>query len=61
MSVTFHRLPDPMEYDLDEEYGLLCEARDPKGSYVVPLAELDDAVGNRKLVRDYAYWFCNWG
>jgi hypothetical protein len=29
-------------------------------SFPVPLFELDDAVGNRKLVGDYGYWFWNW-
>jgi len=60
MSLTIHRLPDPKEYDLDEEEGLLCEAGDREGPFPIPLAELDDAVGNRKLVRDYGYWFWNW-
>ena len=60
MALTVHRLPDPKEYDLDEEEGLLCEARDREGPFPIPLAELDDAVGNRKLVRDYGYWFWNW-
>ena len=60
MSLTVHRLPGPREYDLDEDEGLLCEARDRDGPFPVPLSELDDAVGNRKLVRDYARWFWNW-
>jgi hypothetical protein len=60
-SLTVHRLPDPKEYDLDEEEGLLCEARDREGPFDVPLAELDDAgSGNRKLVGDYGYWFGNY-
>ena len=60
MSLTVQRLLDPKEYDLDEDEGLLCEARDREGAFPVPLSELDDAVGNRKLVRDYDYWFRNW-
>lgn len=61
-SLTVHRLPDPKEYDLDEEEGLLCEARGREGSFDVPLAELDDAgTGNRRLVGDYGYWFGNHG
>jgi len=60
MSLTVHRLFDPKEYELDEEEGLLCEARDREESFPVPLFELDDAVGNRKLVGDYGYWFWNW-
>ena len=60
MSLTVHQLFDPKEYELDEEEGLLCEARDREESFPVPLSELDDAVGNRKLVGDYGYWFWNW-
>jgi hypothetical protein len=60
MSLTVHRLTDPREYDLDEDEGLLCEARSREGPFDVPLSEVDDAVGNRKLVSDYAYWFWNW-
>src|ERR1700733_1532443 len=59
-SLTVHRFPDPEEYDLDEEEGLLCEARSHEGPFDVPLAELDEAgSGNRKLVGDYGYWFGN--
>jgi hypothetical protein len=60
MPLNIQRLLDPKEYDLDEEEGLLCEARSREGPLDVPLSELDDAVGNRKLVADYAYWFHNW-
>jgi hypothetical protein len=56
--LTVHRLPDPDEYDLEED-GLLVEARTHEGPFDVPLAELDDAVGNLRLVGDYAYWFHN--
>jgi hypothetical protein len=59
-SLTVHRLLEPRQYELDEEYGLICEARDQEGPFDVALSELDDAVGNRKLVRDYRYWFWNW-
>jgi hypothetical protein len=59
-SLTVHRLLNLKEYDLDEKEGLLCEARNWEGTFLIPLSELDDAVGNRKLVRDYAYWFWNW-
>jgi hypothetical protein len=59
-SLTVHRLPDPKEHDLDEEEGLLCEARSREGPFDVPLSELDEAgSGNRKLVGDYGYWFGN--
>ena len=59
MSLAVHRLLDPKECDLDEE-GLLCEARSREGPFDFPLSELDDAVGNRKLVGDYGYWFGNY-
>jgi hypothetical protein len=60
-SLTVHRLPDPKEYDMDEEEGLICEARGRESSFDVPLAELDEAgTGNRKLVGDYGYWFGNY-
>src|SRR3954468_11263995 len=60
-SLTVHRLPEPKEYDLDDEYGLLCEARGRHGPFDVPLAELDEAgSGNRRLVGDYGYWFGNY-
>jgi hypothetical protein len=59
VSLMVHRLLGPREYDLEED-GLLCETRDRDGSFLVPLSELDDAVGNRKLVRDYGFWFWNW-
>ena len=60
MSLTVHRLIDPKEDELDEEEGLLCEARERGKTFHFPLSELDDAVGNRKLVEDYGYWFWNW-
>src|SRR5262249_54751323 len=60
-SLTVHRLTEPREYDLDEEEGLLCEARSRGGPFDVPLADLDEAgSGNRKLVGDYGYWFGNY-
>jgi hypothetical protein len=59
--LTVQRLLDPRRYDLDEEDGLLCEARGPLGPFDAPLAELDEAgSGNRTLVGDYAYWFGNY-
>ncbi len=58
-SLTVHRLIDPKECELDEEEGLLCEACDRGKPFPFPLSELDDAVGNRKLVGDYGYWFWN--
>jgi hypothetical protein len=59
-SLTVHRLPEPKEYDWDEDEGLLCESRSREGPFDLPLAELDEAgSGNRKLVADYGYWFGN--
>jgi hypothetical protein len=50
---------DPM---IDDEYGILCEARLEGQIGSVPLGELDNAKGkpNRQLVDDYCYWFHNW-
>ncbi len=59
-TLTVSRLIDPKESELDEEEGLLCEARDREKPFPLPLSELDDAVGNRKLIGDYGYWFWNW-
>src|SRR5271166_3932484 len=59
-TLTVSRLIDPKQSELEEEEGLLCEARDRQASFTVPLSELEDAVGNRKLVEDYGYWFWNW-
>lgn len=60
-ALTVHRLPDPKEYDLEEEEGLLCEARSREGPFDVPLAELVEAGSkNRQLVGDYGYWFNNY-
>ncbi len=53
------RLIDPGEYDSEEE-GLLCEVKYRGKSGIVPLAELENASGNKKLVDDYAFWFVNW-
>src|SRR5271167_2819383 len=59
-TLTVSRLIDPKQSELEEEERLLCEARDRQASFTVPLSELEDAVGNRKLVEDYGYWFWNW-
>jgi hypothetical protein len=47
---------------IDEEYGVLCEARHEGQVVTVPLSELDHVKGktNRQLVEDYCYWFHNW-
>ena len=48
--------------DLEEEYGLLCAAREGKERLEVPLADVEAKKGGpaRQLVEDYAYWFWNW-
>jgi hypothetical protein len=58
-SLTIRGLLDPKEYDLEEDEGLLCEARSREGPFDLPLSEIDDEVRN-KLIRDYSYWFHNW-
>jgi hypothetical protein len=59
--MTVHRQHDPTEYDLDADDGLLCEARDRTGPFDLPLRDVDGAsADNRRLVRDYGYWFWNY-
>jgi hypothetical protein len=58
-SVTVRRLLDPTEHDLEEDEGLLCEARSREGPFDIALSEIDYEVRN-KLIRDYNYWFHNW-
>jgi len=54
-------LGDPDEEPvIDEEYGILCEARVEGQIVTVPLSEIDDAKPNRKLTDDYRYWFWNY-
>jgi hypothetical protein len=47
---------------IDDEYGLLCDARLEHQTVTVPLGELDAIKGrqNRRLVDDYRYWLHNW-
>jgi hypothetical protein len=54
-------LLDPAEYDLDEFYGLICEVREGRRKYQLPLGELEATGGGEsaRLVEDYAYWFWN--
>jgi hypothetical protein len=53
-------LGDPDEEPMiDEEHGILCEARLEGQIVTVPLSEIDDAKPNRKLIDDYRYWFWN--
>jgi hypothetical protein len=54
-------LGDPDEEPMiDEEDGILCEARLEGEVVTVPLGELEDAKPNRRLIDDYCYWFHNW-
>jgi hypothetical protein len=54
-------LGDPDEEPMiDEEYGILCEARMEGQVVTLPLGELEDAKPNRQLVKDYCYWFWNY-
>ena len=45
---------------IDERYGILCDVRIEGQVVNVPLGELNDPSRNRKLLRDYCYWFGNW-
>jgi uncharacterized protein YodC (DUF2158 family) len=54
-------LGDPEEEPLiDEDDGILCEARMEGEVVTLPLGELEDAKPNRKLIDDYCYWLHNW-
>jgi hypothetical protein len=48
--------------EIDETYGILCEARLDRQQVEVPLGEIEAKKGNpnRRLVEDYCYWFWNW-
>jgi hypothetical protein len=57
------RLDDPAEEPiLDEDYGIVCEARLERRVMNVPLGELERVKDktNRQLVDDFLYWFHNW-
>ena len=47
---------------IDDEYGILCEARLEGQVVTVPLGELDRVKGNpnHQIVDDCCYWFHNW-
>ena len=45
---------------IDERYGILCDVRVEGQVVNLPLGELDDPSRNRKVLRDYCYWFGNW-
>ncbi len=46
---------------IDDQYGILCEARHGRRKMTLPLGELSVKKGNpnRQLVEDYSYWFWN--
>lgn len=46
---------------IDEEDGILCEARMEGQIVTLPLGELEDAKPNRQMIDDYCYWLHNWG
>jgi hypothetical protein len=60
-SLTVLGLLDPDDFPGDE-YGLFCQARRDKKRIELPLTEVEVAKGNpnRRLVKDYSYWFVNW-
>jgi len=54
-------LGDPDEEPMiDETYGILCIARMEGQPVTLPLGELEEPSRNRRLLRDYCYWFHNW-
>jgi len=58
--ITVVALADAEE--IDDMYGLFCQARQGRHPLVVPLGEVEVKEGdpNRELVADYSYWFWNW-
>jgi hypothetical protein len=58
--VTVLGLLDPEEYD--DDFGLVCEARQGRQALHLPLSEVKVPKGkpNHDLVGDYSYWFWNW-
>jgi len=56
------RLLDPDEFDNDDFYGLLCEAREERCKLYIPLCEVEVKRKDPKyqLLSDYSYWFSNW-
>lgn len=56
-------LGDPAEEPfIDEDYGIICEARFERRVMNVPLGELQRVKDktNRQLIDDFCYWFHNW-
>lgn len=60
--VQILQLLDPDEFDSDDFYGLLCEAREGRRELHIPLGEVEveKKYPNYKLLSDYSYWFWNW-
>jgi hypothetical protein len=61
-AVTITALGDPEDDTwADDMYGLLCQAKAEGRVIEVPLAECEakKSSPNRKLLKDYAYWFWN--
>lgn len=48
--------------EIDDMYGLMCEARMERKVVQLPLAEVEPKKGNpnRQPVKDYSFWFVNW-
>jgi hypothetical protein len=48
---------------VDEIYGLLCQGKTGGRVIDVPLGECEARTGgpNRQLLKDYSYWFRNYG
>ena len=60
-SITLFGLLDPGDFP-DDMYGLFCQARRDGERIELPLTEVEVGKGNpnRRLVKDYSYWFVNW-
>ncbi len=54
-------LPDPDEYDCNEMYGLMCEVREGRRKWQVPLIDIEvyGGSGVAAMLTDYGYWFYN--
>jgi hypothetical protein len=52
-----------MDDFIDSEYGVLCEAREGRGAWQLPLVllELRKEDANYQLITDYQRWFREWG
>ena len=56
-------LGDPEdEAMIDDMYGILCKAKHDRRSFDLPLDRMELKKNNpqRKLIKDYSYWFHNW-